>query len=551
MNRKNLTSAVLAGLAGAAGIASTAQAVNLNPDGIGQVLIYPYYTVNPNSDGKSNITVLSVVNTTENAKAVKVRFNEGQNSQEVLDFNLYLSPFDVWTASVQLKSDVKIDAEGNIGTAPVLTTDDTSCTVPSFISDEFTAFYPDGVPFQRFKLNDKDSEDVYEPVFTRGTEGHFEMIEMGVVTDVTKSSAAAATHVPVEGGAITYPADCEQLNDAWFEGETERDNYWTMDPLIDMEPPSGGLFGGAAIINPTAGYMVSYDAKAINGWSDSLRSGDTVPLPLHQRPGSELPSLNSGNQLVATVFLDDGTTLESPALDRPVDAVSFLFMHDQILNEYITDNRVQGATEWVMTFPTKRWYTWIPFAGPGAPLAPFTTVWSKSIDSDGDEVADAYGACEIVVLDGIYDREEQVPGTTPGVEIPPIISPAPPPGETPEKPVFELCYETSVIEFKGVAMEEEVEGDQSSVLGSYNFHVVDNGSLGFQNGWVRLQMDDYSDETGAELSRDPLGGLEGLPVTGFSVNRYGNAKLGEGANVLANYGGIFQHRGTRKAAASS
>ena len=45
MNRKNLTAAVLAGLAGAAGLAGTAQAVNLNPDGLGQLLIYPYYTL--------------------------------------------------------------------------------------------------------------------------------------------------------------------------------------------------------------------------------------------------------------------------------------------------------------------------------------------------------------------------------------------------------------------------------------------------------------------------------------------------------------------------
>ena len=67
MNRKNLTAAVLAGLAGTAGIASTVQAVNLNPGGLGQVLVYPYYTVNG-----GNITLLSVVNTSEDAKAVKV-----------------------------------------------------------------------------------------------------------------------------------------------------------------------------------------------------------------------------------------------------------------------------------------------------------------------------------------------------------------------------------------------------------------------------------------------------------------------------------------------
>ena len=43
---------------------------------------------------------MSVVNTTASMKAVKVRFREGKNSAEVLDFNVFLSPFDVWTASI-------------------------------------------------------------------------------------------------------------------------------------------------------------------------------------------------------------------------------------------------------------------------------------------------------------------------------------------------------------------------------------------------------------------------------------------------------------------
>src|SRR5210317_258321 len=114
MNRKNLTAAVLAGLAGAAGIVGSAQAVNINSDGLGQVLIYPYYTTNG-----GNATVLSVVNTTGSAKAVKVRFKEGKNSREVLDFNLYMSAYDVWTAAIA-------DVEGT----PSLVVNDNTCTVP-------------------------------------------------------------------------------------------------------------------------------------------------------------------------------------------------------------------------------------------------------------------------------------------------------------------------------------------------------------------------------------------------------------------------------------
>ena len=102
MKRNSLTTAVVAGIAGVAGFAGLANAVDLNPDGLGQVLIYPYYTVN-----KSQDTLFSVVNTTDIGKAVKVRFLEGYNSREVLDFNLFLSPHDVWTARVSQTDDIE------------------------------------------------------------------------------------------------------------------------------------------------------------------------------------------------------------------------------------------------------------------------------------------------------------------------------------------------------------------------------------------------------------------------------------------------------------
>ena len=129
MNRKNLTAAVLAGLAGAAGIVGSAQAVNINPDGLGQVLVYPYYTVNG-----GNNTLLSVVNTSEDAKAVKVRFMEGQNTREVLDFNLYMSAYDVWAASIS-----------DVAGTPTLTVNDTSCTVPYLYANTDDAGVRDGM----------------------------------------------------------------------------------------------------------------------------------------------------------------------------------------------------------------------------------------------------------------------------------------------------------------------------------------------------------------------------------------------------------------------
>ena len=75
MKRNTLTTAVLAGVAGVAGMVNVSNAVNINPDGLGEVLIYPYYTVN----GGLN-TLFSVVNTTDTVKAVKVRFMDSKNS---------------------------------------------------------------------------------------------------------------------------------------------------------------------------------------------------------------------------------------------------------------------------------------------------------------------------------------------------------------------------------------------------------------------------------------------------------------------------------------
>src|SRR5256714_5733490 len=119
--RKSLYAA-LAGV-GALGVTGAAQAVNVNPNGLGQVLLYPYYTVRTDNLGNPYNSLLSVVNSTNSVKAVKVRFLEGKNSREVLDFNLFLSPFDVWTAAILPDT---ATGGAKVGTF------DVSCTLPPF-----------------------------------------------------------------------------------------------------------------------------------------------------------------------------------------------------------------------------------------------------------------------------------------------------------------------------------------------------------------------------------------------------------------------------------
>ena len=214
MNRKNLTAAVLAGLAGAAGIAGTAQAVNLNPDGLGQVLIYPYYT----SNGGNN-TLLSVVNTTDSAKAVKVRFKEGYNSRDVLDFNMYMSAWDVWVAAV-------VDDGG----VPTLIIPDSTCTVPYlWLKNNADPTADRAYGSQEFLNYDYtgDRSDNGPEGIDRASEGHFEIIEMGKLTNDSETakrlgSADAATH-SIDSDGNQFPNDCQQLVDNWTENP---DGMW-------------------------------------------------------------------------------------------------------------------------------------------------------------------------------------------------------------------------------------------------------------------------------------------------------------------------------------
>jgi len=541
MNRRNLTAAVLAGLAGAAGIVGSAQAVNINPDGLGQVLIYPYYTTNA-----GNQTTLSVVNTTADGKAVKVRFLEGENSQEVLDFNLYMSRYDVWTAVIY-----------NDGGTPTMATGDTTCTVPYIYSYGNRPF---GTPGGQQEFLNYELDDGGWTGISRATEGHFEMIEMGTLTDETSGgngwtggSEWAATHVAGSPPLSHQPSIgsyrvCGQLVDAWTDPDNTvagDEGYWLNNPLTDLENPSGGLFGGAAVINTEYGAMYSYDATAINGFAATLWDWTGFNV-LHQQPGFILPGLNSGDQLAATVFNSDGTT-SSATLARGVDAVSYVFMHDQLMNEYTTESIVGAQTEWVITFPTKQFYVFDEQAGL-APVAPFTSRWDHTLLDYSAE------ACEFVTLDTIWDREEAKPGHVPGEPVPPVVSPAPPPDDEEGTFPFELCYETSVIRFG----DEDTLAAATEILGSSNFHNIDNVALNFEFGWARLQLADYP-ETNA-LGEIVAGGdtytralpvtagvpLEGLPVSGFAVQRFANEFVGAAAGVVAAYGGIYDHKYTRR-----
>ena len=442
--RKSLYAA-LAG-AGALGVAATANAVAINPNGLGQVLIYPYYTVNADGAGNAYNSLLSVVNTSSSAKAVKVRFLEGRNSREVLDFNLFLSRFDVWTAAIIPTS---------AGGAQVITADK-SCTIP--VNTTLQA----GVPFVNFAYVGDGGGDGLD----RTKEGYVEMIEMAAYTS-TNCTSIVVTHV---NGVPGCQGAKHPLSDNTAKG--------------DASDAGGGLFGGLTLINVSSGTAYTEDAVALErfnmeaGSALYFNAGSVSPTLEFSGPKRSVVYEGFDNDTASggTVFNSDGTirrqknfsfgsddsifwaSWEGPECRNaatgaaitclPADAVSAVLMHNQVINEYVLDPGTKSGTDWVITFPTKRFYV---NTGTGSAIKLFQRNFNKTAFS-----------CDDVNIN-IFDREERT------VTTPQSFSP-PPPGAAPTS----LCYEANVLTF-----------NSSNVLGSKN---VQSLNTGFADGWLDIHL---------------------------------------------------------------
>lgn len=124
-----LSIAAMIGGLGFAGAASAQSALQVNESGTGHMLLVPYYTAQ-----NGNMSVFHVVNTdTVNGKALKVRFRGASNSDDVLDFQVFMSPGDVWTAAV---------TQGSDGVANLVTADGT-CTLPAIAKGVAVPFVQD------------------------------------------------------------------------------------------------------------------------------------------------------------------------------------------------------------------------------------------------------------------------------------------------------------------------------------------------------------------------------------------------------------------------
>jgi hypothetical protein len=471
--RKSLYAA-LAG-AGALGAATTAQAVNVNPNGLGQVLLYPYYTVNTNTTGQTYNSLLSVINSTDSVKVVKVRFLEGKDSREVIDFNLFLSPFDVWTGAI-------IPSPSTTGGR--LITFDKSCTVPPIATTQGGPGFVDFVNYAYTGTNDDKGGSGLD----RTREGYVEIIEMGTFTS-TDTVAVAVTHA---NGSVAGQPDCKPISDTLVSHE--------------IFSNSGGLFGGMSLVNVAAGTDYSYDAVAL----DNFAGGGFL---FYSSAGSTTPDLTFAKPPISQVVAF-GAFFSSSWAGSNADPVSAVLMHDQVMNEYALDAATKSGTDWVITFPTKRFYI-----KSGTGLAP--KLFQRNFN-------DGAGSCDDVTLN-IFDREEKTTST------PTTFSPPPPtPGNA-------ICWEANIVTF-----------NSSNVLASAN---TANINTSFEHGWLNLGFFPAT-ITGAvhTLANSntiitPAFGSSfltsvtyfGLPLVGFAVESFTNGNVG---GVLSAYGSTFVHRTT-------
>jgi len=185
----------------------------------------------------------------------------------------------------------------------------------------------------------------------------------------------------------------------------------------------------------------------------------------------------------------------------------------------VVDSAVAATSDWVVTLPTKRFYTDPKLLGASAQALP-------PFDLPFDSVE---GGTSCSPIDPeIFNREEDALNRACGFTVCPQT-----------RPSFALCYGANVLTL----------GSDASLFGTHLTHIsADHTSVidvpsGFVSGQLHIDLragvdgDSTLDHVLASTN-GPL--LHGLPAFGFLAVQYVNGNVTPG--VLANYSGSFPHR---------
>ena len=456
-----LSIAAMVGGLGFAGIASaqsvSATELRLAESGTGHILLVPYF----NAQNK-NMSVFHVVNTdTSNGKAVKVRFRGAANSDDILDFQVFLSPGDVWTAAV---------SAGKDGVSELVTYDN-SCTLPAIKKGE-------PVRFITGRLNGSMS-DLDKANNTR--EGYVEMFNMA---DIKSGSALYTATKHVNGVA--------PCTEAVLQG-----TLTTGKSTPGLANPTTGLAGSWYIINvpetttysAAANVIRAVDALGNPSAGVNVFSAQDTGTPLNIAGSTADPLLRSGLVAVANYDLPDLSTpylAGTPTPEAQVNALTEALAVTSVINQFANDAVITAKTDWVISMPTRRYSIAANYQAPisktskgtiaAAAAAPTTTyrVFNEGTNTyfsanaaARTSVDDSGRICVTSVGQVFYDREETGARPNDAVFSPQTATPA-----------AALCGEVSVLSFNAK--------DQKSVLDAS----VARGNVNTaqMNGWSQMNF---------------------------------------------------------------
>ena len=465
---------------------ASANTMHLSANGTGQVLLFPYYTAR-----NGNASLLSLVNTTINAKAVRVNVREARGGFVVAQINVYLSAKDVWTAAIVSDSD-----------GAQIVSNDTSCTAPLIAN---------GLPFSAGAYSGDAASQISRE---RTREGYIEVIEMATIPNNT-STGRSVTH---SAGVPACMRASPTITSVTYEP-----------PAADLLAPTGGLMGSLSFVNVVKGMLASGVPAVIESfWLTGPNAAAPRAVPANSSAMDLTSEKNTSVAFAATsaAFVSGGTTNRyirdterfTARFATSIDALSALLMTSSVYTEYAFTQDQLINTLVVLTMPTKPYYI---FSDPRSPsLGPFSSLWDKAFAH----------ACENISV-GAYTREEVTASTPDDFGTPP---PRPPSAIC--SVVNPLVSLTNLVYFVyGLP-----KADDPTFFGSpiaLGFMAIQNGGAavptpGKEGGWVEfgwtsssaklrpLEASVYRRNAAGNLLWQPVNiTLTGLPVIGFTLSQ--------------------------------
>jgi hypothetical protein len=453
--------AALGGVAGTAG-AQTSNFLSFNNDGVGHILIVPYF-----STQGGNATLLNIVNTdTVNGKAVKIRFRGASNSDDIFDFQLFMSPGDVWTANI---------SQGASGLSR-MSTSDKSCTLPANINQDFITS----------RLNTVDLSG--DALANETREGYVEILNMA---DITSASGTTTVWFATKHNAAGVAPCTASILESLTQGDTR------------LALPTTGLMANWTIINVPqtttwAGEAATLQAQVTTGVAGTGRNvfwpqTATALTPTQIADNTADPLFIAGLVEAASYDLPDLSTPYTAAPGNPIDQANDLsnaMAVRSVANEYLSSPTIGATTDWVVSKPTRRYYVAVDYEAvtpaarlvtnfddnsePGAvyyrsKLTDGNTTTGNTVMGNAANGGKTYQACTQVTSVKFFNREEGSPAAGSSI----VISPGQP------APAPSLCGEVSVL-----GINSPVSPLQASVS-RFNLTLP----AGFVDGWGLLTID--------------------------------------------------------------